>query len=101
MTGYTCKTLQFTKFDGTDYYVWSNNIVCDLCLSEPPINFPNFMRTACPIKVMLSTLVSKDRQDLLNVLQSRGYLVWEQCQDSHKCWLIRDDAAIGSVCNAI
>ena len=111
----TSETLQFAKFNGTNYHVWSDNMKAALqakslwgvvsgreaCPVKPPSDFPDLMTSPGPSEDKSPVGVRKDGQDLMDVLQSKEYVAWEKSCEKYDCWLNKDDAAMGIIRNAV
>lgn len=111
----TSDTLQFAKFNGTNYHVWSDNMKAalqekslwgvvsgrDKCPPELPSEYPGLLTTICPTPGIPPVTVRKDGQELLDVLQSRGYQAWERANDRFDRWLSKDHDARVLIRNAI
>ena len=107
----TSKTLQFTKFNGTNYHVWSDNMKAalqakslwgvvssrKLCPVKPPSDFPDLMTSPGPGKDKPLVSVQRDGWDLMDILQSKEYVAWEKSCKKYDCWLNKDDAAMGII----
>ena len=111
----TLETLQFTKFNGTNYHVWSDNMKAalqakslwgvvsgrELCLPVPPSMFPELaMETSLSSETTLSS-IKKEDWELIRIFQSEEYRAWDLANKKFKHWLNKDDAAMGLVCNTI
>lgn len=82
----TFKTLQFLKFNGANYHVWSDNMQStllakslwgvvsgnDKCPLKPPNDYPGCFTTMCPTADSPFVVVQKEHQKLYNVMQSKG-----------------------------
>ncbi|KAG6882366.1 hypothetical protein C0993_010874, partial [Termitomyces sp. T159_Od127] len=111
----TSETLQFPKLNGTNFSVWSDNMKAalqakslwgvvsgrELCPPKLPADYPELMTTSCPSDGQPSRSVRKEGQELMNILQSKGYSTWELAHDRYERWLNKDDAATGLIRNAI
>ncbi|KAG6894510.1 hypothetical protein C0992_005792, partial [Termitomyces sp. T32_za158] len=94
----TSETLQFAKFNGTNYHIWSDNMKAALQAKTlwglvsgrehhppvPPTEYPGLMRTPCPTEGDTSVQVRKEGQELMDVLQSKEYSIWEQANDRYE-----------------
>ncbi|KAG6882397.1 hypothetical protein C0993_010717, partial [Termitomyces sp. T159_Od127] len=94
----TSETLQFAKFNSTNYHVWSNNMKAALqskalwgvvsgretCPPKSPSEYPDLMTTSCPTEDKPSTLVQKEGRELMNVLESKEYSIWEQSHEKYE-----------------
>jgi transposase InsO family protein len=112
----TSETLQFPKFNGTNYHSWADNMKAALQAKSvwgvtsgrerrpphPPDEYPGLYTVSSPTaKGESPTSVRKDGQNLIDVLQSKGYLAWEQSLEKFERWLNKDDMAMGLIRNAI
>ncbi|KAG6867108.1 hypothetical protein C0993_006797, partial [Termitomyces sp. T159_Od127] len=111
----TSETLQFAKFNGANYHIWSDNMKAalqakalwgvvsgrEMCPPKPPTTFPKIMTTSCPTEDTSSRVVQKEGQELIDIMQSKEYLTWEGACGKYKRWLNKDDAAMGLIRNAI
>ncbi|KAG6874549.1 hypothetical protein C0992_007560, partial [Termitomyces sp. T32_za158] len=107
----TSETLQFPKFNGTNYHVWSDNMKAALQSKalwgvvsgreprppKPPAQYENLMTSTCPKENEPSMSVPKEGDDLMKVLQSKEYSVWQSACDKYEHWLNKDDSATGMI----
>ncbi|KAF7761189.1 transcriptional regulator family: Zinc finger, CCHC-type [Agaricus bisporus var. burnettii] len=112
----TSETLQFPKFNGTNYHFWADNMKAALqaksvwgvtshrerCPPHPEAEYPGlYTTTSLTVEGELPTRARKVGQALIDVLQSKGYLAWEQSIEKYERWLNKDDMAMGLIRNAI
>ncbi|KAG6881692.1 hypothetical protein C0993_000366, partial [Termitomyces sp. T159_Od127] len=107
----TSETLQFPKFNGTNYHVWADNMKSALLAKGlwgvvsgreprppiPPAEFPDLLSSPSSRDESSGDISFKEGKDLMKAMQSKEYSVWEHMQDKYKCWLTKDDSAIGLI----
>ena len=111
----TSETLQFSKFNGMNYHVWSDNMKAalqakslwgvvsgrELCPPVPPSVFPKLAMETPSSSEATSSSIKREDRELIGIFQSKEYKAWDLANEKFERWLNKDDAAMGLIRNAI
>ena len=111
----TLVTLQFAKFNGMNYHVWSDNMKATLQAKSlwgvvsgrklhPPVlpsEYSELVAESSSTMEPPSIFVKKQGRELFNILQSQEYKAWDLAKEKLEHWLNKSDTAMGLIHNTI